>query len=110
MIDPSGIHEFRIQLHMATDTVSHDYLRALVDRLYHLRFPSHHEYRGVAHSVHTFEEPLLHGVLVRHMAVVASGVTAVRAMIPCSIIRAHNVAIHASSRVVGQIRPRPGSI
>ena len=56
MIDPSGIHEFRIQLRMATDTVIHDYLRALVDRLYHLRFPSHHEYRGVAHSVHTFED------------------------------------------------------
>lgn len=77
VVDPFGVDKFGIQLRVATDAVIHNDFRAFVDRLDHLGFAAHHENGGVAHTVHSLEEPFLRSILVWHMAIVAGGITAV---------------------------------
>jgi hypothetical protein len=70
----------------------------------YLRLQPQCKHRGMAHSVLRFEEILVEHVVVWHVALVAIGVLPVRAVIPGSILRCHNVAIDAGLRIVGQIR------
>src|SRR5690554_391914 len=104
---PSRFYELRVQLFVAPDAVVHDHLRVQLDGLHRLVFGTHREYRRVPDSIDSFHDVLAHYIILRHMALVAGGPLAVRAMHPRRVIGSHHVAIHASGRVVREIAIRP---
>lgn len=105
--DAPGFHEFGIELCMATDAILHDHRAARLMRLDHLGVGIGQEYGDVPTPVFGLEEPLTPETIVRHMAIIARGVSGMGAVHPGSVVGDHDVAIHAGARVIAQVGVRP---
>jgi hypothetical protein len=95
---------------MATDAIIHNDLRTCCLGLDSLRFAFSEKGTHVLHAVHAFESPFLYYILMRDMAIVASGIPAVGAVHPGCIIGSHDVAVDTCRRVISQISVRPEKI
>jgi hypothetical protein len=74
----------------------------------HLRLGTHRKYRGMSQSVFGFEIVFVENIIMRHMAVVATGFSPVGTVAPGGILRCHDVAVHAGFGIIRQVRPGPG--
>lgn len=110
-VNTSGLDELSIKLSVASDTVVHDDLGTRILGLNGLVLTSCHKVAYVLHAVEPFKKVMGGNVAVGHVAIVACGITAMRGMRPCSIVRSHDVAVHTGSRVVaGYVRVHPEQI
>lgn len=85
---------------MATYAIIVDDPLAGWNSLHGLWLPSHGKYIGVPKPIRRLEVVFAENIIVRHVAIVASGVTTVRAMQSRGVVGVHHVAIDASSRVI----------
>jgi len=69
-----------------------------------LRFQPESKHGCVAHSIFSLEKIFVENIVVRHVTVVTIGITPVRTVVPCGILWRHDVTIHTSFRIIGQIR------
>lgn len=110
-VNTSGLDELSIKLSVASDTVVHDDLGTRILGLNGLVLTACHKVGYMLHAVEPFKKVMGGNVAVGHVAVVACGITAMRGMRPCSIVRSHDVAVHTGSRVVaGYVRVHPEQI
>ena len=75
--DTSGVDDFGVEGSMTAYTVLHDDLCTLVDGLYSLSLLSRDELIHVVHTVLALEVILSEDIVMRYVAVVASGVSGV---------------------------------
>jgi hypothetical protein len=68
-----------------------------------LSFFSQSKNSGMPHSIFCLKIIFIEYVIVRNMTIVAIGNPAVGTVIPCCILRRHDVAVCAGLRIVGQI-------
>lgn len=110
VVYPADIHKLVGQLRMATDAIIHNDLRTGFLGLDGLRFAFSEKGTYVLHAVHSLKHPFLYHILMRDMAIVASGIPAVGAVHPGCIIGSHDVAVDTCRRVISQISVRPEKI
>ena len=95
---------------MTPHAVFHDDLSALVDGADGLSLLARDKLVNVVHAVFAFEEILPKDIVVRHVAVVARGVTGVRPMHPRGIVGGHDVAVDTGRGVISQVGVKPEQI
>jgi hypothetical protein len=98
--DTSGVDDFGVEGSMTAYTVLHDDLCTLVDGLYSLSLLSRDELIHVVHTVLALEVILSEDIVMRYVAVVASGITSMRAMHPRGVVRGHDVAVDTGRGIV----------
>ena len=95
IVDFARFHQLGVEFGVAADAIVHNHLRRSLLRLGHLTFAASNKGKNVLHTVGAFEKIFLGNILVRHMAIVASGIAAMRRVHPRGIIGCHDVAIDA---------------
>ena len=98
--DAPCIDDLSIEGSMAPHAVLHDDLCTLVDGLYSLSLLSRDELIHVVHTVLALEVILSEDIVMRYVAVVASGITSMRAMHPRGVVRGHDVAVDTGRGIV----------
>lgn len=69
----------------------------------YLRFEPESKHCSMPEAVLRLEVILVKYVIVGHMAVVAVCLLAVRTMVPCGILRSHNMTVHAGLGLVAKV-------
>ena len=110
VVHAAGLDKLLVELRMATDAVVHDHLGTHVFSHDGLTFGVGDEIGHMFQAVHRLETILGHQVGVRHMAVVASGVSAMRRMTPRSVLGCHDMTVDAGGGVVSDISVSPEQI
>ena len=70
----------------------------------HLRLKPEGKHERVTQPIARLEGELADHIILRNMAIVANGKTAMTPPLPCGILRGHDMAIHTCCRFIGQIR------
>jgi len=104
-VHPYGGFEFGIyqQFLMTPDTVVLHHPGAGFQNTNYLPLHSQGEQGRVAQSVVGFKIILTENIVVRHMAIVAMGIFAMRTVVPGGILGRHDMAVDTSFRPVGKI-------
>lgn len=100
VVDSPSLNKLLVELAMTTYTVVHDDGGRGSFGFDGLALAMRHEVGHVLHAVYAFEHIVRQDVVVRHVAVVARGVTPMRRMAPCGVIGRHDVTVDTCRRVV----------
>lgn len=103
VINLAGVDHCGVQFGVTTDTVVHNHLTTLFTGPRRLSFVARYPHGNVFHAVYALEGILACHILVRHMAVVASGIACMARVEPGGIVWRHDVTVDACPRVVAQI-------
>lgn len=88
---------------MATDAIVHDDLCTGILGCGDLWLYKGQESCRVFKSVHALEGILAGHIFMRHVAFVAGGHVLMRGMVPCGVIRLHDMAVYAGRRIVSKV-------
>jgi len=98
------------KLSMAPDAIlMHNLLPGLFDED-HLRLFAQGEYCRMTKTILCLEEVFVYKVIMRHMAIVAGYTLPVGAVVPCCVLRCHDMAVDASLRFIANIRGSIGDM
>ena len=102
------LHKLGVQLLVTADAIVHHHLSCQRLGLDGLMLHVTHEIRCVLQSINCLETIIDRHILMRHVTVVARGITSVRGMAPRSVVRCHDMAVDAGRRVIAyEISMRP---
>ena len=110
IVNAASLDKLLIELGVATNAVVHDHLCAHVFCHDSLTLGMGDKISHMLHAIHRLETIFGHQTGVGHMAVVTSGISAMRRMAPRSIVGCHDVAIDTGGGVVGNIGMSPEQI
>ncbi len=110
VVDAAGLDKLLVELGVASDAVVHDHLGTHVFRHDGLSLGVGDKIGHMLQAVHRLEAIFGHQTGVGHMAVVASGVSAMRRMAPRGVVGGHDMAVDAGGRIIGDIGMSPEQI
>ena len=103
VIDTARAYELLVELGVATYAVVHYHPCAGIFGGYCLPLLKGYELANMVHAVFRLEVILGEDVVVRHVAVVACGIAAMRGVHPRGVIGCHDVTVYACRGVVSEV-------
>lgn len=88
---------------MAPYTIGVHHFPACLMNENNLRFIPESEYSCMSQTILGLEIEFIQDVVMGHMAIVTMGFLTVGTVIPCGILRSHNVAVNTCFRLVAKI-------
>ena len=93
---------------MTTDAILLYHFNSCLFDKNNLGLGSERKYSCMAHTVFRFKKVRPKDIIMRDMTIVATGFFSMRTVRPGSILRCHDMAVHAGFRFIGEVGVRPG--